>query len=331
MTVSASASVDQAVILAASALTKTYREHGFIAGRSAVRPALLDVSLELRRGDVLGVVGESGSGKTTLARCLTGLETPDRGEVMLDGLPLLRLKGQQLRAQRRRIQIVFQDPFASLNPRLSVRSALTEVLRVHKLVPRAQTEARIQELLELVGLRARVADRFPADFSGGQRQRICLARALAAEPDVLIADEAVSSLDVSIQAQVINLLTDLRQELGLTMIFISHDLHVVQHVAPNVAIMFGGRIVEFLRDLSSLEQARHPYTIMLHNSLPSLEAQRLPTFHGTDLSSALPQVGCPFRERCDFAFETCSQVDPPLAALDQRHLVACHYVHERDN
>jgi oligopeptide transport system ATP-binding protein len=318
------------VILTAASLTKTYANQSITQrlSRSQSRPALLDVSFQLGRGDVLGVVGESGSGKTTLARCLTGLERPDSGEVILDGQSLLRLRGRQLRRQRRRIQIVFQDPFASLNPSLSIRAALGEVLRVHELVPRSGVDARISELLELVGLRPATADRYPAEFSGGQRQRICLARALAAEPDVLIADEAVSSLDVSIQAQVLNLFVDLRRELGLAMIFISHDLHVVQHIAPTVAIMFGGRMVEVLPREARLDDASHPYTLMLLAALPRLDGRRLPPFDGMDLSAAaLPLRGCPFRERCNKAFALCADEDPPLDATNGNHLVACHYVH----
>jgi oligopeptide transport system ATP-binding protein len=318
-------------ILAATGLTKSFTRGGFLQGgllsRTQARPALLDVSLVLRRGDVLGIVGESGSGKSTLARCLTGLERPDAGAVVLDGQDLSRLTGRALRRQRRRIQIVFQDPFASLNPRLSVRAAISEVLRVHELVPRAGVDVRVAELLDMVGLRRQAADRYPADFSGGQRQRICLARALAAEPDVLIADEAVSSLDVSIQAQVLNLLVDLRRDLGLAMIFISHDLHVVQHVAPEVAIMFGGRIVEKLPRDFLFEGARHPYTLMLLAAMPRLEDGQLPAVSDFDLSGALPREGCPFRERCSEAFALCEIDDPRLEPTADGHLVACHYVH----
>ena len=289
------------------------------------RPALVDVSLRLQRGEILGIVGESGSGKTTLARCVTMLERPDSGRVVFDNVELTALGNRALKSQRRRVQIVFQDPYASLNPRLSVGSALSEVLRVHRLVPRQAISARVTELLQLVGLPPAAADRFPSDFSGGQRQRICIARALAAEPDVLIADEAVSALDVSIQAQVLNLLMRLRDELELTMIFISHDLHVVRRIAPRIAVMFGGRIVEMLPPGVPLEQARHPYTQALLAAAPRLDTARLETLEVTDMTSSLPPTGCPFRERCPHAFQPCDVNDPSLEPLALGHLVACHY------
>jgi oligopeptide transport system ATP-binding protein len=290
------------------------------------RPALVDVSLRLQRGEILGVVGESGSGKSTLARCVSLLERPDTGRVVFDGIELTSLGKRALRPHRRRVQIVFQDPYASLNPRLTVRSMLTEVLRVHELVPREAIPARVEELLTLVGLPPTAADRYPSDFSGGQRQRICIARALAAEPDILIADEAVSALDVSIQAQVLNLLIRLRDELGLTMIFISHDLHVVRRIAPRIAVMFGGRIVELLPPGVPLEEARHPYTQALLAAAPRLEASRLEELEVTDMAAALPAFGCPFRDRCPHAFEPCPVEDPPLEPVAEGHLVACHYV-----
>jgi oligopeptide/dipeptide ABC transporter ATP-binding protein len=293
------------------------------------RPALVDVSLILRRGEVLGIVGESGSGKTTLARCLTLLERPDAGRVVFDGRDLTRLRARELRRERRRIQIIFQDPYSSLNPRLSVRSALAEVMRVHRLVPRDRVGARVAELLELVGLPYSIADRYPSDFSGGQRQRLCIARALAAEPEILVADEAVSSLDVSIQAQVLNLLLRLRAELGLTMVFISHDLHVVRRIAPTIAVMFGGRIVEIVPSGFELEGALHPYTRALLAAVPRLDASTLPQLDAGDLSTALPVRGCPFRERCPNAFDVCAEEDPPLTMVRGGRPVACHDVSRR--
>jgi len=324
-------------LLEAEGLSKSYGERRrFTTPRRGDpeadhRPALHDVSLTLDRGEILGIVGESGSGKTTLARCLTLLERPDAGAVLFEGRDLTALKGRRLRQERRRIQIIFQDPYAALNPRLSVRSALSEVLRVHELVPEHGVDARVSELLELVGLSPGIADRYPADFSGGQRQRICIARALAAEPAVLIADEAVSSLDVSIQAQVVNLLMRLRDELELAMIFITHDLHVVRRLGSSIAVMFGGRIVEMVPPGFPLEDARHPYTAALFAALPRLEPQGLPATEVAASSSALPVHGCPFRERCPLAFEPCDQNDPPLVVSAKGLAVACHAVPVRDS
>src|SRR5438309_4470046 len=241
------------MLLVAEHLTKTYAHRrgwspapGRRGVRDAVRPALADASLSLERGESVGIVGESGSGKSTFARCLALLERPDAGRVFLDGIDLTRLGAGPLRRSRRRIQVVFQDPYSSLNPRLTVGSTLREVLLVHRLAARDRIARRVDELLDQVGLPARAVNRYPSDFSGGQRQRICIARALAADPNVLIADEPVSALDVSIQAQILNLLADLRAQLALSMIFISHDLHVVRYIAPKIAVMFGGGIVEML-------------------------------------------------------------------------------------
>jgi oligopeptide/dipeptide ABC transporter ATP-binding protein len=283
------------------------------------------VSVRLERGEVLGVVGESGSGKTTLARCLTMLVRPDAGRVVLEGRDLGTLGGRALRAHRRRIQVIFQDPYASLNPRLSVAAALEEVLRVHDLVPRADVARRVAELLDLVGLSTGAGARYPSDFSGGQRQRICIARALAAEPSVLVADEAVSALDVSIQAQVINLLMSLRERLGLSIVFISHDLHVVRRVAPKIVVMFGGRIVEMLPPDVPLEAAQHPYTRALVAAVPRLDAMALPEVEVREGTTALSPEGCPFRDRCRLATEICTAQDPPLQLAASGVVVACHH------
>jgi oligopeptide transport system ATP-binding protein len=321
-------------VLVATGLRKTFAPRQGLIERIArrppppVRPALVDVSVSLEAGEILGIVGESGSGKSTLARCLTLLTRPDEGRILFEGTDLMALHGDALRRVRRRIQVVFQDPYVSLNPRLSVHDTLAEVLQVHRLVPPDRVEGRVDELLEQVGLRASARSRYPSDFSGGQRQRICIARSLAAEPRVLIADEAVSALDVSIQAQILNLLLDLRDRLGLSMIFISHNLHVVRHVAPRIGVMFGGRIVESLPASVPLEAAEHPYTRALLAALPRLGTSlgALPQRASPDLASALPLVGCPFRERCPRAFEPCPVDDPALLPIGLGHQVACHEV-----
>ena len=321
-------------ILAAEGLSKSYhherapflrRDRG-PSGVPRVRPALLDVSFALARGEVLGIVGESGSGKSTLARCVTLLERPDSGRVLFEGRDLTAMRSAALRATRRHIQVVFQDPYSSLNPRYSIQSQLSEVLTVHRLVPARDVDARVTFLLDQVGLPASARHRYPADFSGGQRQRVSIARALAAEPAVLIADEAVSALDVSIQAQILNLLLDLQERLSLALVFISHNLHVVRHVAPRVAVMFGGRIVEMIPPGVDLEDARHPYTRALVAAIPKLTTGGLAALDGppADLAGVLPVVGCPFRERCPLRYDPCETIDPALVAAAPDHLVACH-------
>jgi peptide/nickel transport system ATP-binding protein len=259
-------------LLSVENISKTYLpRRGLFERRSTVRPALANASFTLGRGEILGVVGESGSGKTTLARCVALLERPDSGRVVLKGEDLTKLSPAQLRKARRRVQTVFQDPYASLNPRLTVGSALAEVMLVNRLASKGDVGARVAELLGHVGLPARAAQAYPAAFSGGQRQRICIARALAAEPEILIADEPVSSLDVSIQAQVINLLLDLKERLGLSVIFIGHDLELIDFIAPRILVMLSGEIVETIPEGGSIRDAQHPYTHKLLAAIPSLE------------------------------------------------------------
>jgi len=264
-------------LLIAENLNKSYsRSGGPFRARSAPKPALIDASLRLDRGEIIGVVGESGSGKTTLARCVALLDRPDSGRVVFKGDDLTALSGAALRTRRRYIQTIFQDPYASLNPRMRIGDALEEVIRFHRLVGRADVSTRVKKLLNQVGLPSSAASAYPAAFSGGQRQRICIARALAAEPEILIADEPVSALDVSIQAQVVNLLLDLRQQLQLSIIFIGHDLQLVNFIAPRVIIMLGGRIVETIPEGKSLSDAEHAYTRELLDAVPRLENLRPP-------------------------------------------------------
>ena len=259
-------------LLQVEAISKTYQpRRSLFERRPALRPALSKASLQLRRGEILGVVGESGSGKTTLARCIALLERPDSGRVLFKGEDLTALSPSRLRARRRSIQTVFQDPYASLNPRLTIGSALAEVMLVHRIETRRTVRTRVEQLLAEVGLPASAAAAYPSAFSGGQRQRICIARALAAEPEILIADEPVSSLDVSVQAQVINLLLDLRDRLGLAVIFIGHDLKLIDFIAPSIIVMLGGEIVETIPDGVSITDATHDYTRALLGAIPSLD------------------------------------------------------------
>lgn len=252
------------LLLRVEGLSKSYGK--------GLRPALSPASFELAKGEILGVVGESGSGKTTLARCVALLEQPDSGRVIFKGEDLTALSAGALRRRRRGIQTVFQDPYASLNPTKRIGDALGEVMRVHGLATKATVRARVMSLLEQVGLPATAADAYPKSFSGGQRQRICIARALAAEPDILIADEPVSSLDVSVQAQVVNLILDLKDKLGLSVIFIGHDLRLIDFIAPRILVMLSGEIVETIPADCAIDDARHEYTRALLQAIPKLEA-----------------------------------------------------------
>jgi oligopeptide/dipeptide ABC transporter ATP-binding protein len=282
------------------------------------------VDLSVARGEALGLVGESGCGKSTLGRCIVGLYEPTAGEVLVEGHVL---PGKRTAADRRRVQMIFQDPFSSLNPRMTVRQAISELLRVHDLVPRSGVDARCRELLDLVGLPGSALDAYPRQFSGGQRQRISIARALALEPEILIADEPVSALDVSVQATVLNLLSDLRQRLGLTMLFVAHNMAVVRHVCDRVAVMYLGRIVETAPSDQLFSDARHPYTQALLRAVPRLEpghATKRDAVVGDPPSPVNLPPGCRFNPRCPRAEEICRELDP-LLDFHGPHGAACHF------
>ena len=289
--------------------------------------ALNGVSFEIARGETLGIVGESGCGKSTLARCLVRLYDCDKGIVRFEGQDVGALAGADRHRFNRRVQMIFQDPYSSLNPRMRVRQILGEALSVHRMRPSAAIPARIAELLETVRLPADAADKYPHEFSGGQRQRIGIARALAVEPDVLVADELVSALDVSVQAQVVNLLLKLQEELHLTVVFVAHDLRLVRHISHRVAVMYLGRIVEIGPTEQIFNAPAHPYTQALLAAAPEMDPRhrrRVPAARGELPSPLNPPQGCAFHTRCPMAFDRCSVERPDLRDKASGHLVACH-------
>ncbi len=318
------------VVLEVRNLVKHFEVGGGLWGgpRGVVR-AVDGVSFSLRRGETLGLVGESGCGKTTVARCILQLERPTAGLVRFEGRDLARLPDSELRPLRRRLQVCFQDPYSSLNPRMTVGQIIAEPIAVHRLVPgRVGRAARVRELLLQVGLDPRHAGRYPHELSGGQRQRVGIARALALEPSVIICDEPVSALDVSIQAQIINLLEDLQAEFGLAYLFVAHDLSVVRHISDRIAVMYLGRIVELADRRALYESPRHPYTKALLSAVPipdpAVEAARERIVLRGEVPSPLdPPAGCVFHPRCPIAIPECAGSPPPLREVATGQWAAC--------
>ncbi len=307
----------------------SYRTVGFRRHRRWLK-AVDGVSFTVRRGETLGLVGESGCGKSTTGLALLRLVDPTGGRVVFDGQDVTRMKRRELRALRRRMAMIFQDPFASLNPRRSVASAVSEPLEIHGLHPgRDARRRRVGELLEMVGLNPEYRSRYPHELSGGERQRVGIARALASEPDFIVCDEPIASLDVSIQAQILNLLERLQDELGLTYLFIAHDLAAVQHISDRIAVMYLGRVVEVAERSRLIADAKHPYTWALLSAVPvpdpPRERARQRIILTGDVPSPLaPPSGCNFRTRCPEAFEACPRVDPTLQGVGGEHHAACH-------
>jgi len=324
---------NERILLSVENLKKYFPvRHGVFSRVTGYVRAVDDISFEVRARKTLSLVGESGSGKTTTGRTVLRLMEPTEGTVNFDGIDVLALRGKELRALRRRMQIIFQDPYGSLNPRMTVGAMVGEPLAIHKLVPKSRRRDRIVEILELVGLEAEHMNRYPHEFSGGQRQRIGIARALAVEPELIVADEPVASLDVSIQAQILNLLEDLQQKLGLTYLFIAHDLSVVRHISDDVAVMYLGRIVERAPVDELFANPLHPYTVALLSAVPipdpARRAEHVP-LEGDIPSPIDPPSGCRFHTRCPRVMPQCSEIEPVLEGIGGLHFVACHLHKQR--
>lgn len=318
------------IILEAKSIKKHFPiKKGFFMREVGQVKAVEDIDLTIHRGETLGLVGESGCGKSTLGRTLIRLYEPTGGTIKFDGADFINLKGEQLRQKRRDIQMIFQDPYASLDPRMTVGQIVEQPFIIHNMLGKTERQTRVKQLLELVGLKASHVNRYPHEFSGGQRQRISIARAIALNPKLIICDEPVSALDVSIQAQILNLLKDLQEKLKLTYLFISHDLSVIEHVCDRVAVMYLGRIVELSTREELFNNPRHPYTRALLSSIPTIgegKKKMHKILTGEIPSPINPPSGCAFHPRCSFKVDACTKQVPLLTEEpgQSKHFKACH-------
>lgn len=323
---------DMSVLLSVRSLRTEFSPSGSLIPSNRLPVIAVDgVSFDITKGTCLGIVGESGCGKTTLGRSLLRIIEPQQGQVLFDGIDIRNLSQRQLRQHRRDMQLVFQDPYGSLDPRMTIGASIEEPLVVHREGGREDRRKRVAELLDMVGLQSSFASRYPHELSGGQRQRVCIARAIALSPRFIVCDEPVSALDVSVQSQVLNLLTQLQRELGLTYLFISHNLAVVRHIADRIAVMYLGRIVEIADAADLFERPQHPYTVALLAAVPGMEGTTDRTkfiVPGDPPDPSHRPSGCQFHPRCPFATEECRRELPKLegkTSIRADHLVACHY------
>ena len=307
----------------------------FNVANGGVLHAVDDVSFTINEGETLGIVGESGCGKSTLGRAILRLHEPTAGKVIYNGMDITSFDKEEMRKMRQHMQIIFQDPYASLNPRFTIAQIIEEPLKLHKLYKSdAERKKRVQELMELVGLSPAMANLYPHEFDGGRRQRVVIARALSINPKFVVCDEPVSALDVSVQAQILNLMMELQHKLGLTYIFISHDLSVIKHISNDIGVMYLGQMIEKTTKKNIFNRPLHPYTVALLSAIPStnvLEKKKKIILKGEISSPINPKPGCRFSPRCPFAEDICRQVNPELKEVEENHFVACHRCKEMMN